>query len=409
MLRPKLTWLSVQNAAKAKLDLVQSSKDSPLGQKNAALRQEQAEIRKQHQTHKDARTKNMDQVKRLDDKLKAILTAQKTARAKLPFKSADEIDDQIERLRKQVDTGTMKLVDERKALDDIKALHRTKKNFDGFAQEQKQIDDLKAQIADIKKSNDSPEAKALNDRYDDIQKQLNDMKKDTDDAFKNINSLRDERTKAQNEQQDKWKKVREIQDTYHQARRAFRDFDSQQRAQRREKAIAERQAYESGKRKEVAQRKLEEASAPAYGEEIVTAENLIRHFDPSAVEAKAESGPSKFAAAASRTVEAAPLKGTRVVSKKENEEDYFAGASKKKGKKAKEVTAPTKFNISVDVIESLARIGIDPPVSQSHVPIVVTKLKEKVEYWKKDQDRKTKEVRFQLARIIVLHTQLTWS
>jgi len=285
------------------------------------------------------------------------------------------------------------LLTKKKALSDISALNRHKKGFTGFAQQQKAIDDIKGQISEVKKSGDNPEMKALNDRYDEIQKQLNDMKKDTDEAFKNLNSLRDERTKAHADQQEKWKAVREIQDNYHQARRAYRDHENKVRAERREKMAAEKAAYESGKRKEVAQRKLEEASAPAYGEEIITAENLIRHFDPSAVGPKEESGPSKFAAVASRTVKDEGFKGARVMKKKDDDEAYFVGAGKKKkGKTAPAAAATTtKFNLSVDVIESLARIGIDPPVSQSHVPIVITKLKEKIDFWKGDQDRKTKE------------------
>lgn len=334
----------------------------------------------------------MEQVKRLDEKLKSILNEQKSAKSKIPYKSVEEIDERIKALNKQVDTGSMKLVDERKALEDVKALHRSKKQFDGFATSQKQIDELRAQIADLKKTNENPEVKALNDRYDDIQRQLNEQKEKNDESFKNINALRDERTKAYNEQQAKYQKMKEIKDTYFAAKRAYQEYDFQQRKARRERIEQEKRDYESGKRKEIAQQKLEEASSPAYGEEIHTAQGLIRHFDPTTVEAKSETAPSKFAAAPSRTIEAEPPKGTRVVSKKDNDEEYFAGSSKKKGKKAKETTAPTKFNISVDVISSLARIGIDPPVSQSHVPIVVTQLKEKIDFWKKDQDRKTKEV-----------------
>jgi chromosome segregation ATPase len=287
----------------------------------------------------------------------------------------------------------MKLVDEKKALADISSFHRAKKSFAGFAQQQKAIDDVKAQIADLKKSGDTPEVKALNDRYDEIQKQLNEMKKESDDAFSNLNKLRDERAKAFTEQSEAYSQVKEIKDKYHQARRAYRDYDMEARKQRREKAQAERAAYEAGKRKEVAQRKLEEASAPAYGEEIMTAENLIRHFDPSAAPAKEGPTASKFAAVASRTVDDSAFKGMKVV--KKDDDEYFASSAgkKKKGKKNADASASSeKFNLSVDVIEQLARIGVDPPASQSHVPIIITKLKEKLELWKGDQKRKTEEV-----------------
>jgi uncharacterized coiled-coil DUF342 family protein len=342
----------------------------------------------------------MEKIKKLDETLKARMNEQKTARSRVAFKSVAEIDQEIERLQKAVDTGTMKIVDEKKALAEVTSLNRQKKGFAGFDQAQKGIDEIKAQISELKKGGENPEVKAMNERYTAITKQLDGMKAETDAAYKNINGLRDERSKAQALQQERFQKVRDIKDKYYEAKRAFREWDQKQWEAKKERQNAERAAFESGKRKEIAQRKLEEASAPAYGDEILTAENLIRHFDPSSVAAKEVAGPGKFAAVAQRSVDDAGLKGTRVQKKDQEEESYFVGTGGKKGKKGKKTpnvtSAPakeSKFNLSVDVIEQLARIGVEPPMSQSHVPGVVTQIKEKVETWKKDQDRKTKEVR----------------
>jgi uncharacterized coiled-coil DUF342 family protein len=379
------------------LDVIPSNnKDSPQGQKIATLRQEQGEIRKKHQAHKDVRQKSMDVIKRLDEKLKAAINENKNARAKVPYKSVDDVEREMDRLQKQVDTGTMKLVDEKKALSDITGLHRYKKNFAVFSQQQKGIDDIKAQISEVKKSGDNPEVKAMNDRYNEIQKELDEMRKVTDDAFKNVNALRNERTEAYSDQQEKYNKIKEIKDTYYAAKRAYRDYEFEARKIRNQKQQAERAAYEAGKRREVAERKLEEASAPAYQEDIFTGENLIRHFDPSAADVKEAAGPSKFAAVASRTVDSSALDGARVHNKTNDDDSYFVGGGgkKKKGKKpvAAASSASEKFHLSIDVIEQLARIGIDPPVSHSHVPIVITKVREKIDFWKGDQERKTKEV-----------------
>jgi uncharacterized coiled-coil DUF342 family protein len=385
------------------LDVIPSNKDSPQAQKIAALRAEQNEIRKKHQAHKDVRQKGFEGIKRLDDKLKAAIAENKNARAKVPQKSLEDVEREIDRLQRQVDTGTMKLVDEKKALSDISALHRVKKNFALFAQQQKGIDAIKAEIADIKKTNDNPEVRALNNRYDEIQKELDDMRKVSDVAFKNVSSLRDERTAAYNEQQEKYNRIKEIKDTYYAAKRAYRDYEFEARKIRNQKQQAERAAYEAGKRREVAERKLEEASAPAYQEDILTGENLIRHFDPSSVEAKEAAGPGKFAAVASRTVESAKVDGARVHTKTNDDDNYFVGTGGKKKKGKKPAAAPTaseKFHLSIDVIEQLARIGIDPPVSHSHVPIVITKVKEKIAFWKGDQERKTKEVCIAIVEII---------
>lgn len=342
----------------------------------------------------------MDKVKQLDEKLKARMNEQKAARSKVNFKSVDDIQREIERLQKQVDSGTMKLVEEKKTLADISMLHKQKKGFAGFDEAEKQIANIKGEIAELKKGMDNPEAKALSDKYNDIQTELNDLRSEQDSAFKNLNSLRDERTKAQEEQQKKYQALKEIKDKYYAAKRAAREYENEAWRIRKEKQRTEREAHETAKRKQIAAQRLEEASAPAYGDEINTAEGLIRYFDPSSIEAKTATEPSKFAASAQRTVNDEGFKGMKV-SKKDDEEAYFigGGGKKKKGKKGGKAESPApgtpsegKFNLNIGVIEDLAKVGVDPPSTQADVPGVVEKLKEKLAKWKEDQDKKTKEV-----------------
>lgn len=330
------------------------------------------------------------------------MAEQKAARSKVSFKSVDEIQREIDRLQKQVDSGTMKLVDEKKMLSDISQLHRQKKGFAGFDDAEKQIQNIKSEIAELKKAMDNPEAKALSDKYNTIQSELDSIKAEQDSAFKNLNALRDERTKLHDEQQKAYMAIKQHKDDFYGKKRAYREYDQEARKIQFEKRKAEREAYESGKRRQQAAQRLDEASAPAYGDEINTAEGLIRFFDPTSKEAKEATGPSKFAATAQRTVDDSGFKGMKAVSKKkEDDEAYFVGGGGKKkgGKKGAKPespapTAPTegKLNLSIGIFEELAKVGVNPPSSQADVPGVVEKLKEKLANWKQDQDRKTKEV-----------------
>ncbi|KAF2233782.1 hypothetical protein EV356DRAFT_559825 [Viridothelium virens] len=390
------------NGIKAKLDLAKpANKDSPTAKRQAELRAELSAIRQQQQGKKSSRTSILDRIKKLDEQLKSQLSEQKTARERFRFKSVGEVDAEISRLQKQVDTGTMKLVDEKKALADISSLTKQKKGFAGLEESQKKINSIKDQIADLRKDLDDPESKALSDRYTEIGGELDKIKGEQDEAFKNLNSLRDQRTQFHSNQQEKYSNVRQIKDKYFASKRAFREYEQEAYRVRKERQKAERDAYEKGKRKQVAEQKLEEASAPAYQDEILTAQGLIRFFDPSAdVGNKAATGPSEFAAAAQRKVDDSGMKGMRLVKKDDREDDYFVGGGGKKGKKGRKgvtgVTSPTstegsKFNLSIGIIEELAKIGVDPPSNQGDVPGVVEKLKEKLDHWKKDQDRKTKE------------------
>lgn len=352
----------------------------------------------------------MDKVKRLDETLKSRIAEQKVARGKNPYKSVDEIDQQILRLQKSVDAGTMKIVDEKKALADISQLNRQKKSFAGFDQAQKGIDEIKAQIAELKKTMDDPASRALSDRYTEITTELDKIKAEQDEVYKNLNALRDERTAAHEDQQKKYTAVKEIKDKFYSSRRAAVEYEREARRIRDEKRRAENEAYHRGRRQEVAKEKLEEASAPAYQDEIRTTQALLYHFDPSSVAKPEAAGPGKFAAAATRKVEGQELKGTLVKSKKDNDEDFMAGTGgkKKKGGKRDNAAPATagKFQLDVGTIENLGRINVDPPMQQSDVPAVVEKLKEKLAYWKENQESKTKEVSYISipVYIIYIHT-----
>jgi chromosome segregation ATPase len=315
----------------------------------------------------------------------------KTAKSKSNYKSVEDVDSEIARLQKQVDGGMMKLVDEKKALAEISSLNKARKNFSGFDSQQKKVDDIKAQIAEQKKLLDDPENKALSEKYTKLQTELDALKAEQDEAFKNQKALYAETDKARAEQQAKYQARKEIQDSFHQQLRAFKNYDFEARKIRNEKRKVEQLQYVAGKRKEIASKRLEEASTPAYGDEIIATEGLIRHFDPSALPAKEQTAASKFAASSQRTVGESEIKGTRISKKDTEEESYFAGTGGKKGKKGKKA-APSKFSLNMGIIEELAKVGVDAPSSQDEVPATVEKLNEKLAHWKGDQDRKTKEV-----------------
>ena len=343
----------------------------------------------------------MDKIKRLDETLKSRIAEQKAARSRVQFKSADDVQKEIDRLQKQVDTGTMKIVDEKKALAEVSQLNRQKKGFAGLDEADKGINDVKAQIAELKKSMDDPESKALSERYTEIQSELDQIKGEQDDVYKNLNALRDERTKAHEDQQKKYAAVKEIKDQYYQQRRAAADYEKEARRIRDEKRRAENDAYHRGRRQEAAKAKLEEASAPAYQDEIRTTQNLIAYFDPSSAQKQEDAVPGKYAAAASRSVDDSGIKGTRLAKKGDDDDSYFVGGGGKKNKRNKKQQGGTaspapaaegKFSLDLGTIDSLAKVGVDPPMSQNDVPTVIEKLKEKLEHWKGDQKKQTEEV-----------------
>ena len=376
------------------MDGARSSKESPANDRFRALVEEQKSIRDQQKTNKSSRTVQQEKYNALDAQIKSMIANQKAARGKMGFKNVEEIDQQIARLREQIDSGKMKLVDEKKALDQIPSLNRQKKGFSAFDDSQKRIDQKKVEAAEVKKTFDNPEARALSQKFEDNQKELDEIKAVRDDTNKNFDAIRAEREKLKDEQKATYAKIREIKDNYHQSRKAYKEYEDHLYQQRRERQKAERGAFEKNKRKEAAAKRLEEASAPAYMDEILTAEGLVRYFDPSSAVSDPSKGPSKFAATAQRTVDEPT--GMKVM--KKDEEDFFVGGGGKKkgkGKKGAAGGAPSenaKFNMNIGVMEELGKVGVDPPSNQSDVPTVVEKLKAKLDAWKRDQHKQTKAV-----------------
>ncbi|KAL2374841.1 nuclear segregation protein [Blastomyces gilchristii SLH14081] len=389
---------------KAKINVAKpNNQDSPTAKRAQELRAELASIRQQQQGFKASRNSIQEKMNALEANIKSRVAEQKASRSRIAFKSVDEIDKEIQRLEKQVDSGTMKLVEERKNLAEISNLRKQRKGFSGFEESQKVIDDLKSQLSELKKSLDNPEAKALSDRYSTIQQELDAMKAEQDAAFKNLNALRDERTRIHGEQQKAYTAVREIKDNYYKARRAYKEYEDELYRIRRERQKAERESYEREKKKKIADKKLEEASRPAYTDEILTAQGLIRHFDPSydfstlGLEKDKKGRGGGYRAEVGRTVDASDLKGIKIIKKDDREENYFMGGTGgKKGKKGKKNSAasspaPAQFNLSFGVIEDLASVKADPPMSQADVPALVAKLAEKITNWKAQQAAKTAE------------------
>lgn len=389
-----------QNAAKAKVEAATGrDKDSPQAKRRAELIAEVNEIRQKQGGHKSARTAKMDQLKRLDEQLRSRIAEQKAARSKISFKSVEDVDKEIERLERQVNGGMMKLVDEKKALAEISTLKKTRKNFALFDEQQKGIDELRNKIKELKDSMNDPESRALSERYDKAQAELDAIKAEQDAAYKSLSSLRDERSRLNEEQKKTYAAIRKHKDDFYAAKKAYNEWEREQKIKARERQRAEHERYLLERRKERAQKMLAEASDPAYLEEIKRANSLLHFLDPAS--ATTEKSPlladSGLGAQATRKVDDTPIKGTMLVRKEDREEDYAPAVKKgKKGKKGGEKSAEassSKFSLPPSVVEDCAFLGIDPPMGAADVPETIEKIKKKLEHWKADQAAQTQRVR----------------
>ena len=112
-------------------------------------------------------------------------------------------------LERQIESGTMRLVEEKKALSEITDLRRARKAFDVSDSAQGSIDADKAKIEELKATLDNPEYKALNDRYEAIQKELDELNTELEAGNKNRDALYDERNKIQEAVNVLWSRKKE--------------------------------------------------------------------------------------------------------------------------------------------------------------------------------------------------------
>jgi hypothetical protein len=83
----------------------------------------------------------------------------------------------------------MKLVDEKKALQEISNLRRSRKTLEASGSVDDAIAADKARIDDLKKLLDDPEAKKVSDRFDELKKEMDGLRAEGDKAYEEKNKL----------------------------------------------------------------------------------------------------------------------------------------------------------------------------------------------------------------------------
>ncbi|KAJ3857418.1 hypothetical protein EV368DRAFT_30302 [Lentinula lateritia] len=368
-----------------------------------ALKAELDEIRGLQSNNKTSRGKVLDQVKVYDESIKKKVKDLQAAKGKISFKSTAELDAHIKNLEKQVDSGTLKLADEKRALAEISSCKRSRRTLDAFQSDQESIDADRAAVAELRKQLDDPDFKAVSERYDKAKQELDELKKEEDVLYANRSKLFEERDSIQAQLNTLYNEKRESLQNFREANDRYYSKLNEDRARRAERLRAQRAAEELQKKQEVALQLREEAEVPAYQAQIEDCQTLIDSLSgktsgdvtlKSAPLVKKQElvGVSKLEI---RKVEDVP-EGV-VVRKKKGEDDdsYFVGGKgkgkgKKIGSKANGSTEnPSHFNIPLPTLSALLNFSIPPPISSADIPRVVENLKTKKEWFEANQARQT--------------------
>ena len=309
----------------------------------------------------------------------------------------------VRELEKQVETGQMKLVDEKRALAEISSCRRTRRAVEGFQEDQKKIEEDRLEVDELKKQLDDPEAKAASDRYEAIVTELSALKAERDEAYASKSKLFEERDGVQAEVRALLTEKRESAQRFREANDRYWTKVNEDRARRDERRRAQKAADDQQRKRDIAERMLDEAQTPAYQTEIEDCQTLIDHFSgkPANLDTNKSIASPKAQLAGVRElelrkVESAP-EGMVVRKKGEEEEAYFVGG-KGRGKGKKNVqkspvegTGPASLHMPLPILSALGALSIPPPTSPADVPRVIENLKTKKLWFEANQERVTAE------------------
>jgi hypothetical protein len=303
-----------------------------------------------------------------------------------------------------VDAGSLKLADEKRALQEINQTKRIRRTVEGFQAESDAIDADRAAVEELKKQLDDPESKAVSERYDNIKAELDEIKKEEDELYANRSQLFEERNTLQQQVDALFLERRESTTRFREANDRFYAKLNEDRARRAERRRAQKEAEEEEKRQARVIKLREEASQPAFQVQIEDCQTLIDYFSGKSSTAVVSSAKAGFAEPTQeiRQVEAAPDGFVPRKKKGDEEQAFFVGgkgkSKSKKGNKADASAPPVEatpsssnVNVPFGTLSALLSLSIPPPSSQADVARVVEDLKTKKAWFEANQARMTAE------------------
>ncbi|KAJ2147785.1 multicopy suppressor of BFA (Brefeldin A) [Coemansia sp. RSA 1807] len=375
----------------------------PFADKRNKLVARLQEIRTEQSGLRKSRGKVFDKQASLTAAISKNAAELKAQQAKLTYKSVEEIDEAIAQKEKQIESGKLRIVEEKRLANEIASQRRARKLVEQAAKLQKTIDADVAELAEVDAQLGDTNAQALSDEHEQLQSELDGLKASQEQGHQKRNELFDERTRIMKALDDAWNKKRALQDEFRQQKNSFFHWQQDERKRRAQEEKQQRIQEQREKRLALAQDQREEAELPAFQEEISSCDTLIAYLaslQPAAGSGSRSEGSTRPSSAASnaRAVDANEHVPAGMVAVKKatgNDDMYFAGTAKNKKKHArKDKAGSTKadaLKLPLGVAESLLHLQITIPTSTSAIAATVDKLAARKQHFVDRQPTATAE------------------
>ncbi|ORX68595.1 hypothetical protein DL89DRAFT_224797, partial [Linderina pennispora] len=359
-----------------------------------AIQREQGELRK-------SRGKVFDKQASLTTSISRKVSDLKTLKAKSTFKTVSEIDEKIAKNEKRIDSGKLKIIDERRLASENAQLRRARKAVEQCEDAQSTIEKEKAELAVVDAQLADTNAQQLADEYAQLQAELDQIKATQDQGWEKRSGLLDERTRLQKAIDAAWDDKRALQEEHRKQNNDFYKWQQEDRKRRAEEEKQRRIQEQREKRLALAQEQREEAEIPAFQDEINGCDSLIQYLGSFQIKSASNAGsrsedntrPSS-AASNQREVDSndhVPA-GMVAIKKSSNEESYFAGAAKHKKKAGKKTASKSDaLKIPLAVAERFLELKVDLPINMAAIPIALDKLADRKQFFVSNQTKVTEE------------------
>ncbi|CAG8454943.1 3088_t:CDS:2 [Ambispora leptoticha] len=374
-LKQEITLLLHDNAINEKINNADRSSASL---KKDELREKQSEIRKKRMAKRDELKTMSDSLQRKKRDLKM-----NKDKVKSPYKTTKEIDNQIMKLDKQVEAGNLKIIDEKRILTEISQLNRLKKTVESFDAQQLIIDNEQKAIDELRKTLDDDETdmQKFNTEFDQLKNELDE-----------INVLYDEKKRIRELIASEIERRRDVIN----ARNQFKQQQEEDRRRRREAQKEKREQYEAQRRAEIAARIRENASTPAFENEIYTCDLLIKYFQAINGNSKANDQTPVTTSAFSTTIREPDTssntpEGMMLTKKADRNDDYFIGKKNSSKKKSPKDKKSTSFNLDIEILQQLASLKVSIPINVADIGKTIDDLIARKNYYLENQVKVTNE------------------
>jgi len=380
---------------KQNIDSVQSS--STQSPEETKLREEHSAVLAERNRLRDVEKQINAQAKKLEDGIHTKVTELQLLRPKSGPRSVKEIDQKIERLDSEVESGTLTIASEKRNLNEITALKRMRSSFARADKLQEEIDSVRNQAAEVRKAIDAKAMRQVQANKAELEKKLDQFKEKRQAVRSKLNASYDDRRSTHNAIKELNSKMDALRADFDAEMAAFNDKMKAKKQQREAEEAEAKQKNAQQKKVQEAEAKVAAAKEPAYAAQIDKAKRLLEYFDPSSASAgsavSTETAPSSAGSADSSKSVSKALNAP-AVSGQALPQQSAGGAppSRKSQKKKSSNQGPSQsLNLDLGIIDALSSLKVSLPSTAEQLEHTKTQLREKIEFYTENNTRVTKE------------------